>query len=331
MKRIIFIVSLFLVLPFVSVNALENDITKIDESIVNLNKVTITPHEFDNLIKYGFDYDQIMFLDQETINRNKNIEGQLVSKTTSYIKLVEVFDKSDYNRLNTSSNVTPKKVYEIELSKEQYYNELNNKELQVIAADEARHNHTYSYRTLTTILWQVGSESSRQYKVSNVVQWNQTPSTRSFDLIAITFNNSNISVLSGSNYGFQTYTRVNRITLDYTFETINYSVNSDHYTKKPQGYALAMNLVDDTLFEKMQNFNSYLEYTVIKNNTSIIPNLQFKGTYVHSTSSVNLLDVVGFAIDPSKTGLAMLLLSDPIKRKYDDGNKTLVQLIGVNW
>lgn len=298
--------------------------------VINNNKVKLTLDEYNELKEKGYTDSQIMFFDQEIINRNLNSDSKLVKQSVSYLKTVYTYD-NNLSLFDSVSNVV--KTEEIELTKEQYEFETSNGNLNDISLN-AEDTKSYGYRVLTTSLYKEGTYSSPVYRVVNVVQWddNYTPKTRSFDILGISFANTNeISVKAGSQYAFQTYTQTHKVTGTSEFKTINYSSNSDHYTKRSNGYAIAMNLVDDTTWYKMSQMNSYLEYTVIKTGSNVVNNLQFRGAYVHAQKTVELLDVVGFAMDPSKAGLAMFLLGNPVSEKYDSGNKTFVQMTGIGW
>lgn len=306
---------------------------KVDNSstITNYNNIQISTEEYNKLLSMGYSDSQIMILDQIAIRRNLNPNSTLISKNVSYIKTKYTYDNSNISV--ASMNTRPVKIEDFELTKEQYEYETKNFNLNN-AETNADNSHTWGYRTLTTYLYKEISSGTTEYRVVNVVDWdsNHTPSTRSFDISGITFaNTSQITVKAGSQYAFQTYLETNRVTLKGEYKTVNYSTNSDHYTKNYNGYAISMNLVNDTQTHRMSQMSSYLEYTVKKSGSAQVNNLQFKGTYTHATTSVNLLDVVGFAMDPSKTGLAMLLLGGTVSQKYDSGNKTLVQMVNVGW
>lgn len=302
-------------------------------SIINHNNILITAEEYDKLVSMGYSDSQIMFLDQEAINRNLNPNSTLVSKNVSYLKTKYRYDdsSSETNSMNTQGSLIA--VEEFELTKEQYEYETNNSNLNV-AQQNTDNSHTWGYRTLTTYLYEEIASGSKEYRVVNVVDWdnNYTPKTRSFDILGITFPNSHeIAVKAGSQYAFQTYLETNKVTQSGEYKVIKYSANSDHYTKRNNGYAISMNLVNDTTTHKMSQMSSYLEYTVKKTVSGKVNNLQFKGAYTHAQTTVDLLDVVGFMMDPSATGLVMFLLGDPISQRYDSGNKTYVQLVNIGW
>lgn len=300
-----------------------------ESKIINNNNVELTITEYNKLIEMGFTDSQIMFFNQEAINRNLKSNAELVHKNVSYLKTIYTYE----NNLSTYSNYwsTPVVIDEVELTKEQYELETSNDNN--ISTNASEHEHYYKYRTLTTSLYKEGTYSEPVYRIVNIVQWadGDGPDTRSFDISGITFDTNEITIKSVSQYAFQTYTQTHKITGSSEYKTVNYSTGSDHYTKTNEGYAISMNLVDDTTWYKMHEMNSYLEYTVIKSGSNTINTLQFKGTYVHSNQTVDLLDVVGFAMDPSATGLAMFLLGNPISSSYDSGNKTLVQVNDIGW
>ena len=328
MKKIIIAILVAITL-FPTLTFAQTDTTM----IINNNKVELTTEEYNKLKEMGYTDSQIMFFDQEIINRNLNSNSELVNQSVSYLKTIYTYsnDNTQTYSLNNESNLI--NVQEVELTKEQYELETSTPNYNIMPLDAQVTNY-YGYRTLTTSLFKEGTYASPEYRVVNVVQWDDdyTPYTRSFDILGITFaNTSEITVKAGSQYALQTYTETHKLTGSYEFKTINYSSNSDHYTKKNNGYAISMNLVNDTTWYRMSQMNSYLEYTVIKSGSNTVNNLQFRGAYAHAQQTVDLLDVVGFAMDPSKTGLAMFLLSNPISEKYDSGNKTLVQMTNIGW
>lgn len=300
-------------------------------TIINNNKVELTNEEYNKLKSMGFTDSQIMFFDQEAVNRNLNSNSTLVAQDVSYLKTIYTYSNMETASANNSIN--PVKVEDVELTKEQYEYEtthINNEVAQTNVDDE----HTWGYRTLTTSLYKEGTYSAPVYRVVSVVEWSNsyTPVTRSFDILGISFaNTSDITVKAGSQYAFQTYTETNKSTGSSEYKAIHYSSNSDHYTKQNNGYAISMNLVNDTSTHRMSQMNSYLEYTVIKRGSGVVNNLQFSSAYTHAQISVDLLDVVGFAMDPSGLGLAMFLLGKPISQKYDSGNHTFVQMTGIGW
>ncbi len=301
-----------------------------ETKIINNNKVELTPEEYNKLIDMGYTDSQIMFFDQEIVDRNLNKNSELVSQSVSYLKTI--YKDDSYRGISINSKKPSFHTEEIELTKEQY--ELETSKASITDYDGSHDSAYYGYRTLTTSLFKEGTYANPEYRVTSVVQWDYdyAPKTRSFDILGITFSHaSDITVKEGSQYALQTYTTTYKSTGKSEFGNVKYSDNSDHYTKNNNGYAISMNLLDDTSTYTISEMNSYLEYTVIKRGSNTVNNLQFGSTYVHAQKNVDLLDVVGFLMDPSASGLAMFLLSNPVSQKYDSGNQTLVQMIGINW
>lgn len=133
--------------------------------VINNNKVKLTLDEYNELKEKGYTDSQIMFFDQEIINRNLNSDSKLVKQSVSYLKTVYTYG-NNLSLFDSVSNVV--KTEEIELTKEQYEFETSNGNLNDISLN-VEDTKSYGYRVLTTSLYKEGTYSSPVYRVVNVV------------------------------------------------------------------------------------------------------------------------------------------------------------------
>ncbi|SDZ65103.1 hypothetical protein SAMN05421736_12514 [Evansella caseinilytica] len=116
------LLTLALVIPLNFVKA--EKITEDEEEILNSSMVFET-EEMENLKSLGFTEDEIVNMSQEEYDLNKDLKGEIISSETKYYKVYEyIEDKNQLFNINSLSTQDDHVFTEIELSKEQYYNEL---------------------------------------------------------------------------------------------------------------------------------------------------------------------------------------------------------------
>ena len=154
----ILLFSLFLIIP---------GTTYAKETIVNYNNISISETEYENLINLGFTDTEIMFMEQDTFDANKDIEAVLVSEE---ITNLDEFDNIIINNSGIGG-------YSL-LGYTEGYIQTPYKKLRT----------TISYLS-----------SSNRYRYKTTLDWINMPSTRSYDIIGLGMDSS-VSAASGLSF-----------------------------------------------------------------------------------------------------------------------------------
>lgn len=152
--------------------------------------ITMTNIQYNNLLNLGFSENEIYYMDEETFNKNKDIEGTVVARNNKYYKTI-------YTNLNGDS-------YSMEITKDEYDNQ---------SLMNPRGTVNTEYKNMVSIISKL--TNSFRYKVS--VNWNKLPSKRSYDIIGIGF--SDYVKISGLVQFSYTYADSNG---NYTTTSLNY-------------------------------------------------------------------------------------------------------------
>ncbi|MDC3414742.1 hypothetical protein [Terrihalobacillus insolitus] len=238
-----------------SVSAAEKN----DVKLVNEHGISITDNDFERLLNLGFTEEDIEQMTKEEYDLNKDLQGELIKEETKYYKTVEklspnqdqTLEKSEEFRSSDSSvESTPEETVDIELTKEEYYNELEKEkeENTKSSGDEVGimsnpDEISTAYKTMTTSIY---SLNNREYRVANRLLWDKMPVTRSYDVNAITINDSQFRPISGSQYGKQTWNIYDWTKAESKTCSATYNSESDYWKKSPSGYGTKMNLKNDT-------------------------------------------------------------------------------------
>ena len=213
---------------------------------INYFGIEMNEEEYDNLINLGFTTDEIYHMSEETFEQNKDIESTLEVQNQKYYKTV-------YTDLSGNS-------YSTEISKEEYDNQSGN---------APRGTVTTSYKTMTSSLTR-NSDNTFRYKVS--LTWTNMPSTRSYDIIGVGFNNQ-VYISSLVNFAYYYCNSYNECTtsgLYYDKKTL--STGGSAVYKVPSG--------------DLASLAATLYYDVSKNTTSTLTELSMYGDYAHATTNI---------------------------------------------
>lgn len=213
---------------------------------INYFGIEMNEEEYDNLINLGFTEDEIYHMSEETFVENKDIESTLEVQNKKYYKTI-------YTDLSGNA-------YSAEISKEEYENQ---------SQATARATVTTEYKTMTTSLTRNNNNTFR-YKVS--VNWRNIPSTRSYDIIGIGFNDEVYisSLVNFSYYHCNSYNECTTSGLYYDKKSL--STGGSAVYKVPSGDLVAL--------------SATLYYDVSKNTTSTLTELAMYGDYAHATTNV---------------------------------------------
>lgn len=211
----------------------------------NYNGIEMTNQEYNNLLNQGFSENEIYYMNEDTFELNKDITATLVAKTNKYYKTV-------YTNLNGDT-------YSQEITKEEYDNQ---------SLMDPRGTVNTEYKNMISTMSRL--TNTFRYKVT--VGWNKIPSTKSYDIIGVGFDDD-VSIASSIYF---TYT--------YTNSDGNSTTSTLHYGKKSTASgATAVYKIPSNIY----GLSAVLYYDVTKNTSSTITSLRMCGDYSHATSNVS--------------------------------------------
>lgn len=216
--------------------------------------VEMTNEEYNTLLNLGFSEDEIYHMDETTYLENRDLDANLVSKDTKY-----------YKTIYTDLAGTPAAV---EITEDEYNNQ---------SSLSARGSVTTEYKQMVTTLSQNGSKY--RYKVS--LAWRSLPSTRSYDIIGVGFED-NVYINSSVYFNFYYCNSSGTCTTDATY-----------YDKKKTStggsavYKLPTSIV---------SLSATLYYDVSKNTSSTITHLEMCGDYSHATKTISVSNISDYNI-----------------------------------
>lgn len=295
MKRVLFsLLFLCAIMPVSLANAQTGE----DVKLVTNNGVSITESDYERLIGLGFTGNEIENMDQEEYDLNEGMTGEVVSADTKYYKVFEPAEteqnKTKSFTSTSTSTTTTEQDEPVELTKEQYYKELNNIKDEQTSADrieiQASDTGTTSYKTMTTSIVSLGS---REYRVKNSVKWDKIPKTRSHDVIGAAINSAVFRPQNTGNYGRQNWTLYNSYYGKYKYDGATYTATSDKWSKKDNGYGVKMNLKNNEVgsdFRFSYNVVSLSMYAYYEVNELVYGSqtyLDAYGRYAHAQQSLS--------------------------------------------
>lgn len=232
--------------------------------------IEMTNQEYNTLINLGFSEDEIYYMNDEIYLQNKDADATLVSKNTKY-----------YKTIYTDLSGNP---YNVEITKEEYENQPNINERATVNTE---------YKQMVSVLSQNGSKF--RYKVT--VGWKRMPSTRSYDIIGVGFDDD---VYIDSSVYFNYYW------CDINGDCI---LDASYNNKKSTdtGGAAVYKFPEEAV-----SLSATLYYDVSKNTSNTITYLEMCGDYSHATSNVSVGSISNY--DIAITGIQ---LGSSIYNKYD--------------
>jgi hypothetical protein len=288
--------------------AAEGDTVK----FVNNNNIVITDSDFQRLTNLGFSSDQILNMDSEEYSLNKGLNGDIISVSKRYEKVVEKVKQPPKNMPSSPSKGDQQEPDTEVVSTQEMTKEDFDKE--VAAAKQKRNNPTTfsasatdtystSYKYTTTSVTKLTTST---YRVKNDVHWVLMPKNRDFDVIGVAVK-SQWAGNKGTEYGKQTwelYSYDNRTT---TTGSSTYSTSKDasYWNIDGDGFGVKMNLKNDDkalvsgvgyIGTEVRDLDLYMYYTVGKAVTNPA-RIDGYGRYAHATKT--LKPSFGFSLSTS--------------------------------
>lgn len=158
-----------------------------------------------------------------------------------------------------------------------------------------------NYKTLSLMVVPFGSKNI-DYYVSLDLQWKYIPAVRSYDVIALRFDNM---VMNGpSIIGVQSYALSNG-----DKDAVNYSYLGKNMNYENDGFGISMNVVND----KLNDLHMYISLdTAIASSTATV-----YGAYEHAVDNVSLAQSKNYTI--SAVGMGRVInFVDSVWQHYDD-------------
>ena len=143
--------------------------------------------------------------------------------------------------------------------------------------------------------------------------WYELPVMRSFDVMALRFQNT--TYVPDSQFGHQFY----RHDGDTYFSSVDYSSNGTNIQKQLQGFGISMNLVND---------DDIVEFELLIGCDAIITNAEMPyifGTYQHAERKVSLAQSQMYNIHPAGNGSVLNFVPE-IEPRYDNMSGVFVYL-----
>lgn len=252
------------------------------QEYVNYNGIHMNIKEYNTLLNLGFTDNQIYYMDKETFLNNKELDAKLLSQTTRYYKTIT----STYG-----------KSHDVEVTKEEYDNSKNNNLRGIVNT---------TYKTIISSIAQNGNK----YRYTVTTSWKQMPSTHSFDIIGIGFDDD--VYINSSVYFSYTYANSNGV----------YTTSTTYYNKKStsSGGAAVYKIPDNIV-----SLSATLYYDVSKDTSNTITLLTICGDYAHATSNVPQSNVSDYSI-----GISGINLGTSISAYYD-ATPCAMEYAHVNW
>ena len=204
---------------------------------------------------------------------NKDLDANLVSENVKYYKTI-------YTDL--IGNPTS-----VEINEDEYNNQ---------PSLSARGTVTTEYKQMVTTI----SQNGNKYRFKVSLSWRTLPSTRSYDIIGVGFDDDEYDIYIDSSVYFNFY---------YCNSSGDCTLDASYYDKKKKStggaavYKLPTSIV---------SLSATLYYDVSKNTSSTINSLKMYGDYSHATSSVSVGNVSDYDISMSGIELGSSLVA-----KYD--------------
>lgn len=295
---LLIVLGIVFLVPIQNVNAEDRE-----DSIKAPLKLSST--DISNLKSLGFTEEEIKNMSKEEFKLNKGLKGTIIERQTKYYKVYENVTGADtnlrtFNIAQSTVNENSKSI-EVELTREQYYNELKQLDLNdqpensvvKLAADNGIGKNVTSYKTVTLTISKLNSGTNK-YRLKLNVHWDKKmPKYRLTDVLAIGFNNS-LWRAANEEYGKQTWNIFDSKKRTNTTGSATYTSSSNKWKYSKDGYALKMNLKDDpSSTQYVTDINMYMYYSVTP--TKSLPKyLDAYGEYAHQESKYEISPTINF-------------------------------------
>ena len=252
---------------------------------VNYNGIKMTNDEYNTLLNLGFTKSQIYHMDEKTYLENKDLDAKLVSQSQRYYK-------TEYPMYGNS--------YTVEISKEEY-DSVDAKKVSIRGIVDT------AYKTVVSSI----SQNGNKYRYNVSTMWKTMPSTRSFDIIGIGFNDY-VYIDGLVNFGYT-----------YANSAGTYTTSGLYYNKKntSSGGSAVYKLPTGTI----NSLSASLFYDVSKSTSNTITLLTICGDYSHAQSAVSQSNVADYGI-----GISGISLGPTLAGHYD-AIPCAMDYANVNW
>lgn len=286
--KLLLLIGAIFVLPNKKVLALNQQ----DCYLSNNNDICISESQYKNLINLGFTDFEIKNISLEEFNKNKELNGKIVSEVVNYYQDNYYIDNGIV------------KTKEIKITKEQYDNYYKNNNFSLKALTPG-YIETNMKKMSTTIIL---INNVYRYKVT--LEWKSNPSVRSYDIIGIGMENNKVYYVGNRTFN-QTYCT-----------SSNSCKNSSTGTFKNQeaGIAVAFDLPSGTFSQ----LSSYLYFDVGKK-IETVTSMKAYGDYAHAIETTTSTEANSYNIN----GSGINLFSGVID-KYDAITTSVAEWTG-NW
>jgi len=252
----------------------------------NDKNVSMTYEQYQMLLEY-FSESQIAIMSEEQFQLEITSEHIPVQKETIYIET-----KSFINNRGEISSTEERIITEEE------YNSVNPN----VRASCGAWCWETTYKKLE--LESEIRDGNGGFKMITECTWKQLPNIKSYDVIAVRWQNGTSSFTPTSYYGTQMYDLGSQISiLEYDTDNVNFKTASN-------GVGLSMNLTDDATGPHTLTLITY-------GTVSSLGSVNFYHTYQHAQSNVSLANSQAYSFSSSGHGGVLLFNSTSIHNKYD--------------
>lgn len=258
----------------------------------NYNNIEMTENEYNNLVELGFTENEIYLMGNEEFQANKNIESTSVDSVEQYYKTTTTIK----NGIKTiSSEIISKEQYELEKNNNQQTKSIYDG----LVTSEYKH-----------MLMHMAQLDDNEMRLKITLTWLNIPSTRSYDIIAIGFQQAYVDINS-SLYFQQNYT--------------NSSGNHSSVTCIQQEFATGASSIFDLPNGTISALSSYMYFDVIKVDEDFtITRMDAGGDYAHATSSISAANAQKHTVNHA----AGIILQASIENYYDGINVATATFLG---
>lgn len=248
----------------------------------NVKAATLTDEEYDRL-RNVFSDTRISLMSDEDAARYLSYDLEHTNKVSKYYKVTET----------TNGTITT------EVSKEEATNAAKNN-----IATMATY-HTTSYKNIQIMTTNIGVN---RYYVHLVNDWLITPRVKSYDVIAMRFEDA--TMVEGTQIGSQMYTT------NGTSDSIDYSYNGTNMVLSSNGFGISMNLVDAA-----SGFTCDIEAIVIATSQWA----KAYGSYQHAMTAVTLAQSKSYTISHNGYG-KVINFATAVQNDYDNMQGVSIEL-----
>lgn len=282
-----------------------------EENYQNKNGIEMTCEQVENLESLGFTDYQILHMDQDEFDANKNLKGEVLSETTKYYKTTTYYQNENQLLSVTGSNPI---TYSEEISKEEY----ETGEPSVNTRGLTNGVTSTEYKLMTTTIINPGNG---RYRYKNTVSWKKLPAIRSYDIIGIGIEESKVYGVSSSKYvkSIFSYNSTNAC-----YET---TTTTGTWDLSSSGYSVKFKLPYTGGYAEWTGLETYMYFDVAEQNpSSTISVLNAYGNYRHATTN---LPNVSFSF--GITAYGVISVGASYQSSYDSISTAQATLTGISW